>query len=193
MLYAGRLNEFIKEKVKDKIVLSIGCAGLDDDNGSQAIMLDEFAKDWYGFDNNQEYLNKNKEKKVTYVDLNKDWDIKIKEVEIVIFSEVLEHLESPIQTLINIKKNFPNRKFIASVPNGASLGKILLAATGHKLYLDQDRHHLMMFNPKTIENTFRAAGIKEFSISFHEFRWYFIPIVKICSYLSNGLIIEGTL
>lgn len=187
------INEFVSKKIAGKIVLLLGCSGKGVHMGKQAKVISRVVKDWYGFDICQEFIDKNKQWKLFRVDLNEDWDIEINDVEVVVITEVLEHLYCPIRTLRTIKRNFSGRKLIASVPNGASIGKFILASLRHPMYIKQDWDHLMMFNVKTIQNTFEKAGIQKFQMYYYELHWYFRPFVNFFPYLAEGFIIEAEL
>lgn len=193
MKIVKNINEFVTEKIAGKIVLSLGCSGRGIHMGRQAKLISQEAKDWYGFDICQEFIDKNKQWKLFRVDLNEEWDIEIDDVEVVVMTEVLEHLYCPIRTLKTIKRNFSDRKLIASVPNGASIGKFVLAGLHHPVYIKQDGYHLMMFNVKTIENTFEKAGIQEFQIHYYEEHWYLRPFTNFFPYLAGGFVIETEL
>ena len=183
-------DKYVGENVKDKVVLSLGCAGLGGNMGEQLTVINQTAKKWYGFDIDEEFFQKNNLPNVFKVDLNQDWEKSFDDVEVVVLTEVLEHLLHPVTALINIRKNYPGRRLIASVPNGNSLGKILLSVFNVKRYIQQEHAHYYMFNPGTIRNVFRDCGYNEITLKPYDLHRMFIPILTLIPNWSQGFIIE---
>ena len=135
-------------------------------------------------------MAKNPQYNIYYIDLNNDWQHPIEDVEIVVLSEVLEHLESPIRALRNLKKNFPGRRLLITVPNGCSIGKLILTILKHPELSEQDWDHLLLYNKRTLSNALKTANINDLKFMAYETHWYFFPLVKIFPNLSQGFIVD---
>lgn len=105
--------KYLVEKAKDKIVLDIGCTGI------ISAAINAASKVYYGFD-------KEAGNNIEAVDLDgKPDSMPVHEdVEIVICSEMLEHLSNPGNFLRALKDTYPERTVYFTVPNaGAYLVK----------------------------------------------------------------------
>lgn len=102
---------YLVEKAKDKVVLDIGCTGLI----SAAIRAS--AKKYYGIDKEN-----SEDGTVAGVDLNHRPDqMPVHEdVELVICSEVLEHLSNPGYFLLALKSHYAGKPVIITVPNAGA-------------------------------------------------------------------------
>lgn len=101
---------------------------------------------------------------VVHVDLNEPFLLDFREAELVIMTEVLEHLISPVLTLRQIRRNFPKAEILFSVPNGLSLGRVILALLRPRLYAQQDGLHTALFNENTLRRVLQLADLKDCSI-----------------------------
>ena len=102
-------GRYLVEKAKGKVVLDIGCTGLI----SAAIKAS--AKKYYGID-------KAEADGVQGVDLNHrpDQMARYDDVELVICSEVLEHISNPGYFLMALKDKYPAQQKIITVPNAGA-------------------------------------------------------------------------
>jgi len=100
---------YLLEKSKDKIVLDIGCTG----EISKAIR--KAAKGYYGIDsaNGGDWA-------VVDIDHRPDQMPKHEDVEIVILSEVLEHLANPGYFLMALKEMYAGKTVYITVPNAGA-------------------------------------------------------------------------
>ncbi len=136
---------------RNKNVLELGCRDgsltklFISDNRITGVDIDKSAL---------ELFEKNLGGKGYYIDLNNEWPFKEKEFDVVVASEVLEHLYQPEKT---IKKVFETLKdggiFIGSVPNAFSLANRvrLFLAQPNKTALS-DPTHAHHFSYRELEN-----------------------------------------
>jgi hypothetical protein len=155
--------------------------------------VDERASRWVGIDKDESLIEKYPEKKLVCLDLNDDFDLSIKGVELVIMTEVLEHLESPVRTLRRLSAGFKGVEFLGSVPNGLSIGKIIMGFFMPRRYGSEDGGHFMVFNRNTIKCTFRAAGVELQDIIPYERHACLRPLVRLYPHLASGFIIRAVL
>ena len=103
-----------------------------------------------------------------FADLNKlDFYKKIpkSDIDIITITEVLEHLQSPFDTLRYIVENKKqSTKIFVSVPNGGSMGKIILPVVNKQAFYEQDKEHLYSFNHITLKNLLKASGLKNVKV-----------------------------
>ena len=163
-------TNFVNKKAKDKVVLTVGCAGYSETGsfGRQYKELEKVASKIYGLDNSKKFVEKfNTKDNLFYGDLNQfDWFDSIpKDIDLLVITEVLEHIKCPVGTLEYIKKNKPKKcQILLSVPNGGSIGRLLHGILKTHMYVFQDRFHLQLYNKAAIENTCREAGLKVIEI-----------------------------
>ena len=95
-----------------------------------------------------------KEKKI---DLPKDFDI-------IVFSDILEHLKEPLSSLIKFRKYLKKSgRIIVSIPNVACYNmrfNLLLGRFNYKDYGILDNTHLKFFTKKTAKKLIEDAGFK---------------------------------
>lgn len=84
--------------------------------------------------------------------------------DVILLADVLEHLTSPIGTLVNLKKYLNNKgKILISVPNIANFSVRLQLFIGKFNYQDYgilDKTHLHLYTKKTIEDLLNQVGLK---------------------------------
>lgn len=163
------LTEFFTQKVKDKTVVDLGCAGYDSDYGEREEILTKVARQWYGGDINKEFIEENsiKNKNLFYCDLNElTFFSKFpSRPDVICLMEVIEHLQSPFKTIKYICDNkSSDTALLVSVPNGMSFGKVLYGLFSKKKLLKQDIYHYYLFNERTLSNLFKDAGLSKFKI-----------------------------
>jgi hypothetical protein len=157
-------KRYLIEKSRDKIVLDIGCTG----DISKAIKL--VAKKYYGID-------KVATDDVVAVELDHRPDLmpKYEDVEVIICSEVLEHLSNPGYFLLALKENYPGKTIYLTVPNAGA-------------YLVRDdcevvnSEHVCWYSYATLKSL-----LTRYEFNIIESRWYNGPeykaegIIMVCS------------
>lgn len=100
---------YLVEKAKGKVVLDIGCTG------AISAAIRKSAKAYYGFD-------KVAADRVEAVELDHRPDLMPfhEDVEIVICSEILEHLSNPGYFLLALKEKYADRQVYITVPNAGA-------------------------------------------------------------------------
>lgn len=186
-------DQIVFKAVSGKHVLTVGCVGETGRLSTQVQKIDELSASWQGIDINEKFIKENPQWQIHNINLNSDWKLDFPEVEVIILTEVLEHLENPVATLRRLKEQYPGRKLLASVPNAMSFGKILLSMINHPTYRKQDHAHLQIYNLGTIQNTFNTAGIEPFELSMYELHRAFFPVSWIFRNWATGFLIETTL
>lgn len=187
-------NDYFFQKITKQKVLALGCGRWFSNperlNG-RIKMLEKWSKCWYGAD--IVLTQKKLPNCLFYTDLNKLDFFKYlpTDVDLIVVIEVLEHLDNPQAFLAYIKENKRrNTKLLVSVPNGSSLGKVLLGFAGGKRLDREDSFHLYNFNNQTLKNLFRRAGYKKVLItpyattSFRRFAFSLAP------HLASGFFID---
>lgn len=197
-LYKSR-DHFLVDKVKNKRVLSVGCADMDG-KGSQFFKLKNWTSKVYGLDYDKSFCDKNDD--VHFVNLNEDFYMTNEkyaklphpdDIDIIVMTEVLEHLNTPITIIDCIKKNWPGKKLLFSVPNGCSIGKVIRTLSNDKLYPNDDHDHLYMFNFRVIRNILERNDIKEYRIDVFQERALLRPIARIFKHFGQSFCVELTL
>lgn len=162
------LSNFIQEFTKGKSVLVLGGASYADADGNFPSNswhhISKNTSKWWGVDIDKEYVEKYGKTNMLYLDLNEQGALETLpkeyfEVDIILVSEVLEHLLTPIQVMKDILRHKkPSTKILISVPNGNSLGRLFLAIFGN---LDsQDQYHFHVYTKQSFLNTLKALGIE---------------------------------
>lgn len=145
-----------------KKVLDIGC--------STGYICRELAKNdcvVTGIDADRESLDKAKKycKKVIVADLDKDVPILKEKYEVILFSDVLEHLKNPESVLMKFKENLSkDGHIIVSLPNIANLYVRVLLLFGRFDYNEKggilDCGHLRFFTVKTAKKLLEKSGFR---------------------------------
>jgi len=86
--------------------------------------------------------------------------------DIVVAGEFIEHLESPLAFLRNMKERFPGRELVISTPNGASFSNALLGAISREA---QHPDHLFTSTYKTLNTLCRLSGCASWQIVPYRF------------------------
>ncbi len=86
--------------------------------------------------------------------------------EVVVAGEFIEHIDSPLQFLRQLRHALPGRELIISTPNGACLGNALLGLIGREA---QHHDHLHNFSYKTLNTLFLRAGFESWQIIPYRF------------------------
>lgn len=129
------LNLILKNSIKDDYVLDIGCF----DGKILKVLEQKGYKNLYAVDFSETSKKSFKKTSIHFstYDIERDRIPFGNKFDIIIYTDVLEHLFSPQTTLFNIKKNLSkDGKIIFSVPNaGWFLNGILLSFLPSKLFL----------------------------------------------------------
>ena len=161
------LQKLVLEQTAGKNVLSLGCIGYRNINEQYSLLLKNAAS-LFGIDKNLEEMKKLNHETITYGDLNQfTWfdKTKFKNIDVIVCTEVVEHLKYPLQTLEYIKKNKKKETLLVlSVPNGTSLGRTIHGIFNTKTFSFQDRNHLAVHSKRTISNLCSEAGLEVMNI-----------------------------
>lgn len=87
-------------------------------------------------------------------------------VDMIVAGEFIEHLESPIAFLRNMRRDFPGRELILSTPNGAAFANALLGTIGREA---QHPDHLLTSTYKTLNTLCARAGCEAWHITPYRF------------------------
>jgi hypothetical protein len=87
-------------------------------------------------------------------------------IEVIVAGEFIEHIDSPLTFLQNMKQRFPGRELIISTPNGVAFSNALLAAIGCEA---QHHDHLLTSTYKTLNTLCRRAKFTEWKIIPYKF------------------------
>lgn len=152
------VHDFVVSACKDRSVLYIGAGDGSGHLAESALATSQVASSWRGINLTPIYEAVDK---VWIVDLNRPFVLPDFPVDLIVMTEVLEHLHSPVNTLRELIRRFPGCEFLGSVPNGMSIGRILMGGWSCFSYGNQDKDHFALYNRTTILNVMRAAGMKE--------------------------------
>lgn len=163
LLYKGYLNPYLIKHIPDKsLILDIGCS-----NGSQGKYLREKKNCIvYGVDISRQAIKEAKKNldKAVVMDIAKD-NLPFKEkFDVIIFSDILEHLAWPKKVIEKLKKHLKKDGLIvAAVPNVANLKIRLHLLLGKWEYQELgilDKTHLRFFTQKTVRQLFKDCKLK---------------------------------
>ena len=87
-------------------------------------------------------------------------------IEMIVAGEFIEHLDSPLAFLRNMRRAFPGRELIVSTPNGASFANALLATIGREA---QHPDHLLTSTFKTLNTLCLRTGCEAWQIIPYRF------------------------
>jgi Methyltransferase domain len=163
--------EVIDKLIQGKNVLHIGC--VDHPLSSDRISSDRWlhgrlsklASNCLGVDINQEGIDFLREKhqisnivNVDLTDPNLSAEITATHWDYVVFGEILEHVDNPVDFLASFRKNYGDfcSEIILTVPNAFRFGNIS-SALRNKEFINSD--HRYWFSPFTICKVFHQAGI----------------------------------
>lgn len=185
-------NRYVLERARGRRVLSIGCA---DDFGEgvseQTGLLAEAAAQFHGFDVHGGFVARFRDRYDLHeVDVEGEWDCRIAGIDLVVMTEVLEHLKCPVMALRNLKSQYAGAALIASVPNCTSLGRFMHSLIGSDL---PDGNHLGAFNTTVLRNVFREAGLQAPTILYYNPNPVTRQTARCFPRLATGLLIECVL
>lgn len=176
-----KINDYRKEAIirfigfsANPVILDIGCA--------YGLLGAEFKKrtscQFYGADISNKAITEAKQvlNNAWQVNLEEDFlnwpeELKGKEYDVVIISELLEHLFEPEKLLLNLKKLAKHDKFIIiTVPNLLFWKNRLKIMLGQFNYTDQgvmDRGHIHFFTWVSFKKMIQEAGYKIVAVDNH--------------------------
>lgn len=180
------------EHCRGRRVLYFGVSDCAGGVSRAALRTKDVGLSWRGFDPDRGLAARFPQIDVRFADLNEDFGDREKaglDGDYVVVTEVLEHILWPVLTLRRLSAALPGVEFLMSVPNCLSAGRVVMAMTCVGKYLSQDVSHVQLYNRTTLEATFRAGGIADFSITPYMQRYM---IVAACfPELAQGFVIEG--
>lgn len=161
-------EDFIIKFCKDKTVLHVGFTDYPytkeklEQNNLLHTNIKHVAKFVLGIDNNQnsinDYIKLSGDMQVKYADILTEYptDILQNNYQVLVFAEVLEHLQNPVKAVTLIAKTFKtNTKILVTVPNYTSLDSI--SASLNKTESIHP-HHYWYFSPYTLNKLFAEQG-----------------------------------
>ena len=168
--FEGAREDFVNELPEnlDARILEIGCS-----NGNTGVLALSMNKcgTYIGVELHEEAALKAKEKisQVIVGDIEKmDFPWKDNSFDVLILSEVLEHLVDPLNVLRKLHRYMKSGALIlASSPNVSNYRIILMLLKGEWNLTDNgvmDRTHLRWFTPGSFAEMFESAGYKVLSI-----------------------------
>ncbi|MEI7595585.1 MAG: methyltransferase domain-containing protein [Bacteroidota bacterium] len=89
-----------------------------------------------------------------------------KNYEIITAGEILEHLPSPLDFFLFVKKEFQGKELLLSTPNGLNFGNTLMGLFKREV---QHVDHLQLFTYKTLNTLCEKAGFQEWEIIPYHF------------------------
>ena len=140
---------YLVEKSKEKIVLDIGCTG------DISKLIRKSAKKYYGIDKEDGDC-------IVGCDIDHRPDLMpvFDDVEIIICSEVLEHLANPGYFLLALKDKYPGRIVYITVPNAGAY----TVRDSHEIV---NREHVCWYSWQTLKTLVTRYGYE-----IQESRWY---------------------
>jgi SAM-dependent methyltransferase len=161
-------EEFIIDFCKDKSVLHIGFTDYPftaeklQQHNLLHTKIKKKAKFIFGIDNNQnsinEYVKLSGDTQVRYADILNEYpnDVLQHNYDVVVFAEVLEHLQNPAKAIALMANTFKaNTKILVTVPSYTSLDSI--SASLNKTESIHP-HHYWYFSPYTLNKLFAEHG-----------------------------------
>ena len=150
-------QKFILTECIDKTVLDIGCKG---DLHSDIKLI---AKRVYGID----HAEVKDDPDFFKVELTKEEIPLLEGIEVIICGEVLEHLSNPGLFLEELKKKYPNKKKIFSVPNAFGIFHTTWIRKGEE---NVNNDHVAYYSWKTF-----TTLVKRYGYEVSGFYWYDNP------------------
>lgn len=185
-------TDFILDHCRNKKVLHIGCTDHPftknkiENNSLLHPLLKQVAAKVAGIDNNidsiKEYINLTGDKDVYYCDIMHSYpgEIFSDGYDIILLSEVLEHLANPAKALDILHDHFANAtEILVTVPNYASVAG-LAAALNKKEAIHPD--HYWYFSPYTLTRLFSK---EKFELQQLHFGMYYQRNTKINRVMKN--------
>lgn len=191
MKILGDLMGHICDLSQGKKVLYVGVGDMQGGVSGNARSTHDRASEWYGIDNNANLASDNPDLNIILLDLDHPIRTALPRVDIVVITEVLEHLESPVATLRDLGRALPGCTIVGSVPNALSFGRIISALWSPRRYDVFDGHHLMVFNRYTLKKTLMAAHIGNVEFSMYDQHMWLRPLLQWRPDFARGLFFKG--
>jgi len=191
MKVIGNLMKLIQERARGRRVLYVGVGDETGHISKGARMVRDVAVTWHGIEIDPTVVQENPDWPIQLLDLDHPIETALPDVDLVVITEVLEHLQSPIASLRNLGRLLPGAAIIGSVPNALSIGRIVSAGWSQRLYSIHDGNHLVVYNRQTIRNTLTQAGLCDVHLLAQDPRLFLRPFVAWRPDFAQGLIFEG--
>jgi hypothetical protein len=136
------------------------------------------ASEWHGIEIDPRVPPKYPDMDIRLIDLNEPLPADLPVVDIVVMTEVLEHLESPVRTLRALRSSFPGARLVGSVPNALSMGRVVSALWSRRAYEIHDGNHMLLFNRMTLRKTLSSAGLSDACIYPYDRHRILAPFVR---------------
>jgi len=192
----GRMD-FVLERCKEKKVLHLGCVdeGLTEERIKKGELLHtrlmSVAKEVWGIDISAEGIKLLKEHGIDNLivgnieQIDQIEELKQQNFDIILCTEVLEHLNNPGLFLQGVKKLFsPNTLMIITVPNG-----LRLTGLGYTLRGYESVHpdHNYWFSYKTLDTLMKKNGYRVKEILVYSFFDYNVSIPSILKNINSAI------
>ena len=175
-------NKYLEKECFGRCVLSLGCAGMVGE-GTQFDRISKVSKINYGVDINEKFITENDH--TYYGNFNKfNWFEGLpRDFDLVLFTEVLEHLDNPYNTLSYIYENMnSSTEMLISVPNGGSVGRFLQATFFPNALSNQDITHKYIFSVTSLRNLVESVGFVILEvIPYNQYSTRFNPFTNLAS------------
>lgn len=168
--------DFILDYCKNKNVLHIGCTDFPftrqkiENKSLLHENLKKVSKKVIGLENNvdsiKEYFELTGDENILYADITKSYpkEIENENFDVILLSEVLEHLVNPSQAIEVLKNSFSaGTKVLVTVPNYASV-QAMAASLNQKETIHPD--HYWYFSPYTLCRLFSEKGFELNELNF---------------------------
>lgn len=189
----GDVGQAAAERASGKRVLYIGAGDEQGRLSKAAALTASVASEWHAIELDPVVAKTNPQLDIRLVDLNKGLPKDLPPIDVIIMTEVLEHLESPVRTLRQLASTFPGTLLFGSVPNALSFGRIISAVLSHKMYAAHDGNHSLLFNSRTLANTLHQAGLANFRIVPYDQHALIRPLLWCRPEFARGYAFEGAL
>jgi len=184
-------KNFIQKHARNRRVLFVGVGNEMGQISGNARAVKDVAAALYGIEIDPVVVRGNPDWNIQLLDLNLPIETKLPDVDLIVITEVIEHLQSPIASLRNLGRLLPGTAVVGSVPNALSFGRIVSAAWSQRRYRAQDGNHLMLFNEQTLGKTLSQAGLQDIHIHAYDSRPLLRPFVSLRPDFSQGLLFTG--
>jgi 2-polyprenyl-3-methyl-5-hydroxy-6-metoxy-1,4-benzoquinol methylase len=192
MKVVADLMGHVAERIRGKRVLYIGVGDLQGGVSPNALRMRHLASEFHAIDLDPKLVSENPSLNIILLDLDLPIQIRLPPVDVVVMTEVIEHLRSPVSTLQNLGVLLPGSRLIVSAPNALSFGRIVSALWSPRFYDVFDGLHLMVFNRYTLKRTLAQAGMTEVDMCVYDPIAVMHPFLRWRPDFARGLYFEAT-